>query len=424
MGAAKRAGIVALVAALALALVVGVVWVRVRPHRGQATYAQTTLPLDHVLDRDDAVADLDHVAQTIRDRHVWAASGLPQAFEDSWRGEVAALPADPTVVDVWRGTQRMLVTLGDGHTFSAASTPGQEHYDADFRVDDGGLWVASGATMLQVHRVNGVDVHELVRRNRDLTPADNEGWVEQQLEERLRSSSHLALLGAPAPSGGYTVDVIDHAGEAATLAVQPGEAPPEQGPSADYGIDEDLAVLTIHRCVVDEDYTAALEGFFTEVDARALQRIVVDVRDNAGGSSLVTDRFVEYLDVGTIPTGSTRGRYGPWVLPLGSGSMSGRAHPTAYSGDIVVLTSRATFSSAADFATVLSDNHLATIVGEPPGSAPTGAGDIVVFQLPNSGLFMQVSYKEFVRPDPTRARSTLEVDVAADPGGTVEEMLR
>lgn len=425
MGARRRRGrgfVGALAALLVLCVVAGLGWLAIDPHRGEAQFAPTTLPLDQLLSHAAAVEDLEFVAETIEDRHVWSTSGLAPRVAEAWQAELQALPAEPAVVDVWRATQRMLVALGDGHTFAAAAVPDDVAYAVDYHVIDGELQVDVDGAFRAVTSVNGVGVAELARRNRELTPADNEGWLQGRLVNRLRSRAHLGLLDA-APVGGYVVQHRDPAGAAQPLAVEEGAAAEPDGPVAEYSIDDALAVLTIHRCVVDDSYRAVLAEFFREVHERETERIVVDLRGNPGGNSGVTDLFVEYLDVGEIPTGSTKARFGPWVVPLGSGTMEGRKHETAFSGEILVLTDHGTFSSAADFATVLSDNNLARIIGAPPGSAPTGAGDVVVFELPHSGLFMQVSYKYFERPDPTRPSSVLEVDTQVDPTRTVEDMI-
>ncbi|MHC5026358.1 MAG: S41 family peptidase [Planctomycetota bacterium] len=71
-----------------------------------------------------------------------------------------------------------------------------------------------------------------------------------------------------------------------------------------------------------------------------------------------------------------------------------------------VLTSRHTFSSGSWFATVLHDNDLATLVGEPTGGAPGHYGDVLSFTLPESGLSYTLSFKCFVRPDPSRNPAT------------------
>ena len=405
-----------------LAVVAGLGWLAIDPHRGEAQFAPTTPPLDQPLSYGAAVEDLDFVAATIEDRHVWSASGLPPRVEAIWQAERETLPVEPAVIDVWRATQRMLVALGDGHTFAAAAVPDDVAYAVDYRVIDGELQVDVDGTFHAVISVNGVGVDELARRNRELTPADNEGWLEGRLVSRLRSQAHLDLLDA-APVGGYVVQHRDPAGEVRLLAVEQGATAEPDGPVAEHSFDDGLAVLTIHRFVVDDTYRRVLGEFFGQVHEQELERIVIDVRGNPGGNSRVTDLFVDYLDVGEIPSGSTKGRFGPWVVPLGSGTMEGRRHETAFSGEILVLTDHNTFSSAADFATVLSDNGLARIIGAPPGSAPTGAGDVVVFELPHSGLFIQVSFKEFERPDPTRPSSVLEVDTPVDPTRTVEDMI-
>lgn len=83
-----------------------------------------------------------------------------------------------------------------------------------------------------------------------------------------------------------------------------------------------------------------------------------------------------------------------------------------FTGDLYILTSSQTFSSSAWLAVVMSDNDLATIIGEPTGSAPSGYGDILFFDLPETGLTYVVSHKYWIRPDPTRAPSdTLLPDV-------------
>lgn len=421
--AAKRTWLVIGTVVLTLSLLVGIGWIVLNPHRGQAVVDDSTLALDQVLTREEALGDLDFVADVIRDRHVWAADGLPGAVAAAWEAERAALPDQPTVLDVWRASSRILVALGDGHTFVGVPHGDETPYGIDYAMVNGDLHVDAGDIRLPVASINGVPAADVVERNRRLTPADNPGWVEGRLVERLRYDDGLEFLGIPTAGSDYRVELVAADPAAAFLVAAPAAPSDRSTPVAEYTVEDDLAVFTLHRCEPDDSYRAALEEFFGDVAERGVDSIVVDLRGNPGGDSRVVNLFVEYLDVGEIPAGSSKGRFGPWVVPLGTGTMRGGAQAVSYGGEILVLTDHATFSSAADFATVLSDNGLATVIGEVPGSAPTGAGDVVIFRLPASGLFIQVSYKEFVRPDPDRARSELEVDIAADPSGTVREMI-
>lgn len=235
--AGRRVILTALAVVVVLALIAGVGWLFVDPHRGQAELAQTTLPLDHQLSYEEAVADLDFVALTIEGRHVWTVGGLPDEVERVWQEQVAALPQSPAVVDVWRASERILVALGDGHTFSAALVPDEASYAVGLRMVDGEPRVLVDEASHPVTHVNAVAAADLVARNRALTPADNDGWVEGRLLERLRMRSDLALLGAE-PEGDYVITYRDASGQSRDLVVEEGalSQPTSALPSTEYAV--------------------------------------------------------------------------------------------------------------------------------------------------------------------------------------------
>lgn len=59
----------------------------------------------------------------------------------------------------------------------------------------------------------------------------------------------------------------------------------------------------------------------------------------------------------------------------------------------------------------MRDGKLGKIVGEPSTNKPNSYGDILMFQLENSGLVMSVSYKKFTRPDSSNNEDMLVPDV-------------
>ena len=72
--------------------------------------------------------------------------------------------------------------------------------------------------------------------------------------------------------------------------------------------------------------------------------------------------------------------------------------PLRFGGEVYVLTSQYTASSATDFAAVVKDFELGTLVGKETGGLPTDFGDYIVFNLTETNLELRVSYKYFVRP--------------------------
>lgn len=69
-----------------------------------------------------------------------------------------------------------------------------------------------------------------------------------------------------------------------------------------------------------------------------------------------------------------------------------------FKGKIICLVSNKTFSSARIFATVLKDNNIAKIVGEPTGGKPCSYGNPLRFKTPNYNIKFRVSSRIFTRP--------------------------
>lgn len=84
-----------------------------------------------------------------------------------------------------------------------------------------------------------------------------------------------------------------------------------------------------------------------------------------------------------------------------------------YDGKIFVLTSHGTFSAAALFATLFSDNNLAKIIGEIPGNSPTCFSEHTPesYTTPNSKLEFYTSCMKFYRPDDSKSPDKLVPDI-------------
>jgi C-terminal processing protease CtpA/Prc len=130
----------------------------------------------------------------------------------------------------------------------------------------------------------------------------------------------------------------------------------------------------------------------------------------------VTNAFLRYLAVDEFDDFSGDVRWSPAVYAQRGGSGAARFDrakpqhrrnskvetPPPFAGELFVLVGPSTFSSGNWFATVMQDNELAKVVGEPTGNAPSSFGDLLSFTLAESGTSFTSSFKRWVRPDPTR----------------------
>lgn len=185
-----------------------------------------------------------------------------------------------------------------------------------------------------------------------------------------------------------------------------------------FEIDEKLSlgIFTLDKCNYNDEYKEKLKAFFAEVKKHNIQHVAVDVRKNGGGNSLVVDGFLSYLNIEKYKRFSMEVRYSKATAqqrntPKGKGydkplfrfnNRDNRKCPNPeliFKGKLYILVSARTFSSANWFAVIVKDNKLGTVIGEPTGNQPTSYGDILQFQMPNTGFCFSCSFKKWIRPD-------------------------
>ncbi|MBE6765183.1 MAG: hypothetical protein E7546_04820 [Ruminococcaceae bacterium] len=366
-----------------------------------------TKDYDTVLTYSQAQDDMEEMLHWVKKDHPMFMDGCPQGFSAAYDEALARLEKDDeiTVNDLYREMQTMLSTLSDGHT-TAYVLYNEEHYlrtIAERR--------AQGYTL---DSINGKSITELFEENRGLFSFDAESWGVENLSGKLTSKEGLAFIGIDAEGVSYTW--INESGERLTEAytsadfvtyaeyVKYNEAymtnESETKSFASYKIDKDksLAILTLTECNYNDEYIACLRDMFTEVKAQGINNVAVDLRGNGGGDSRVANEFIRYLEVDSYKVDTTEQRLGVFMVSQDDAVMENEKYAElTFLGDVYLLTDATSFSSAMLFAQYIKDNGLGTIIGEPPGNDPNGYGDIATFRLDNSGIYLSVSTKKFLR---------------------------
>jgi C-terminal processing protease CtpA/Prc len=179
---------------------------------------------------------------------------------------------------------------------------------------------------------------------------------------------------------------------------------------------QNLGVFVLDECTNNELYRDTLHRFFAEVREAKITRIAVDVRRNGGGDSSVLREFLQHLDVESYTHFGSLTRWSPearaqvgglarfaWgTRRIGQRRVQNSRVEKPFCGDVFIVTSKATFSSANWFAVIVQDNKIGKVLGEPTGNAPTSFGDQLRFELTHSGLSYRLSFKLWIRPDPKR----------------------
>lgn len=208
-------------------------------------------------------------------------------------------------------------------------------------------------------------------------------------------------------------------------------------------VEEDVALLTINTFAGSKkgEFEKFLEESFREIEANMTNNLIVDLRNNGGGSTNVSDLLYSYASWKPYRNfARVEVKYSDPVL-FGGGALNPfsraweflrtrftgeevavyendyRRPPKReyrFDGDLFLLVGRNTFSTAVGFAAVIKDLELGTIIGEETGGLPTCFGDSYRTELPNSRLSLRISYKRFVRTGGFDDRRGVLPDVAVD----------
>lgn len=330
---------------------------------------------------------------------------------DSLLRRLPSLSDDQAVIAL----QRLLRQVGDAHTgFIPEVYRGwPETLPLQFETDGDAVWVVaadSAAADLVGGRLVEVGQRpaaEAFSRLDSIASTDNtQGFARTRLRN-LRFPQLLHALGISAErdrvrlvvrhTDGRTVSRVVPAarqppgyrrpiGDPAWVAVYRGRA--EEAPLYlqnrwstywfRYLPQERLVYAAINGVVNDpaESFAAFTQRLLAFVDSAAVDRLVVDVRWNNGGNSLL-------------------------LPPLINGLVASRLNRE---GRLFLLTSHHTFSAGVNLVTLIERNTAATLIGEPPPSDPNFIGESNIFMLPATGIPISISNQRWQSSWPIDAR--------------------
>ncbi|MGI6140316.1 MAG: S41 family peptidase [Caldicoprobacterales bacterium] len=403
------------------------------PYRGTVSTFEQSEKLDTILTGMQAAEDLKYIIDRLRERHPACISGLPAAVQKAYGQEYAELSesTEVTVLSLWQSASRVLACLDDAHTTVRAYYENTKTLPLLFSWE-GQRLICSGGEYdgYTANKIGGVSVDQLYERFQEQYSYELDAWTRHAFATRINRSDYLAFVGIDT---GQEVEISlgrqsDESLINKAFTLQENETAISVGtePFYDFSIDRasGIGIFTLRQCIYDKTYKTALNNFFKSVRDEGVYNVIVDLRGNSGGNSLVADEFIRYLPVEDYKLGSSNVRFGPFIWKNQPRQQKNQQAEYVFSGDVYVLTGTDSFSAAMDFATLLSDNGLCTVVGEIPGNMPSSYGDILYFQTPNALLAFTVSYKYFIRPDATKSDLPLLPDLQVPARDAMEETLR
>jgi len=169
-----------------------------------------------------------------------------------------------------------------------------------------------------------------------------------------------------------------------------------------------------------EKFKIFIDSAFQQIKDNKIENLIIDIRNNGGGSSNIGDEFFQYIShenfmqVAKSKTKNSRlmKEYYKMLFAKTQDSLllpslnnpNGlvenqresliklRDNPLRFNGTVYLLTSTYTFSSAAFFAQCFKYYKMGKIIGEETGGWMVSYGDHVFAELPNSKLTLSISH--------------------------------
>ena len=381
---------------------------------------------DIVYTKQQAEEDLNYIIKCLERVHPLYIDGMSDDVKNCLDKEISSFGDTVTSYEIWRSAARILHSTGAAHDITSPSFP--LHYLVDYlnKIENG----------YTVTKINGVTVEELFFNNSDLFSYELDEWGMYSLESCFKTREGLKFLGFDDDTFEFVYLTDKNKEEVVTYSLgdfydydstlEMINKDIEDVPSYSCVIDKEnnYSVLTLDSCDYDKDFREFLYKFFEDTISSDIDNVIVDLRNNGGGNSMVTDEFILYLNYENFKTPGGVYRLGPYMMKWDS-SVEKIKHydEMIFGGNVYVLTSNRTFSSAALFAEFIQDNGFGKVVGEPCGSMPDHYGDVVVFQTPNSILSFQISSKHFERIDTAKSDEPIVPNIECPANKALDEVI-
>ncbi len=379
--------------------------------------------LNRQLTEFEVKADVEEMIEIMESTHPIFLEGETEKYKEAKDRFLNETNRNMTVDEFKFSISRYLSSIQDGHT--RLRWKETKYLDVNWKYLDDKLILFdknNKPTNKIVTKINGVDIHKIIAAVKELFPAENYVAESMNYSFYTKSEEILKCSGVDCEND-MVLTVMNGTSEGYMQTKLHNE---ENTYSIDYEIsskkiDDNIIYIKLGICELNEDLNKVAEDLKQAVDD-GIENVIIDVRDNPGGGSDACSALMDSMKIkpgnfGAIIRFSPLAQERNGYLRKSGFITYERSNDVVRNQDIslYILTNEQTFSSAQWLATWVKDGKLGTIVGRPSSNMPSSFGDVLPFQLKNSKLEGQISFKKWTRPDETKdSERVLQPDIYVD----------
>lgn len=417
-----------------------------------------------MLSREQAEFDLNALVYGLSEVHPDMFSVCRQ--EDFFRAvnkAVQSLPDSISTMDLFRKAAPIVAMIGDGHTnltFPYNDVFTSELKRMPFWVDvlsDKSIVCRSSLDSIiprgaKILSINGVSAEEMINSMLPYVAGEKEPFKLSRVDSSFPALRHM-LYPADSfdivflPEGEKEAKTVTYKATDYEELKRRSPALPKSTNDETYSftIDEkrNVAIMDFREFRDKQRMEVFADSMFRELRNRNIDNLIIDLRWNGGGNSAVGDVLLQYISPEPfVQMDKALVRISPMTRKLmGAEDIAPMfsffemtedqyikprtGQEGHYNGNVYLLTSNKTFSSAGSFAWAFKECGMGTVVGEETGGMNVCYGDVLSYRLPVSRLHCSISFKRFwqFRADESDIHGTLP-DVAVPAADALNKTLQ
>lgn len=352
------------------------------------------------------IEDIDYLAEELPKRQIDFDSITD---EEEFNRKIEALKKDvPKLNDdeIEVEISKILASIGVSHTSMALNI--EYYYPIKFYWFEEGIYLINTtedykeAINSKLIKINGMDIDGIVDSISPVIAAENDTWQKVRVIEHIKYSDVLYGLGITDTKESATFTFENLNGEVFDIKINAFKdlneieyiVDLEELPYYIYNKSEEyywykylpeqkIVYFQYHQCfdMEEKSFSDFNKELFDFIDNNSVDRLIVDLRRNAGGHSNIFEPFLEEI----------------------------KRYPNLNKEEnLYVLVGRSTFSSGVSAAVDLFSFTNATFIGEQMGGEKTLYGEMFSFELENSGITIYYTVKKL---EALYIRSTFILDI-------------
>lgn len=170
-----------------------------------------------------------------------------------------------------------------------------------------------------------------------------------------------------------------------------------------YSIGDSIGVIDLNLCEGRDQFASFCDSVFTILQTENIPNLIIDVRDNGGGSTFHGDTLFTYL------TNKAFSQYGPVNMKISpmvnretdsiyfekydSQIENSHNNPKRFIGNVYMIINENSFSSAAMMAATFKCYNIGTLIGQETGGIEIFFDEPIVMTMPKTNLRFLASYQ-------------------------------